>query len=130
MPRKPAYPQTRANPTVTAVCVECSSEFERSTFATGKIRCDLCQGERNAQKRAESVARRKGQPRQPVASSRGDKWNCWPGKCPYFKACRRALQADRGAPLMCTPEPIPVVGFDVSSEFDGLRLGAWREEAR
>jgi hypothetical protein len=49
--------------------------------------------------------------------------------CELLHDCRKI--AKTGRPVLCQPEgvaPIPVVGFEAPSIFDGLRLGAWREE--
>jgi hypothetical protein len=63
-----------------------------------------------------------------------DHWNCASDKCKHYAACKAAIRADKGCALPCFEgvEPIPVVGHDVTSEFDHLDMGAkvWREYER
>jgi hypothetical protein len=129
MPRKNNYPDDRATRQVIDECVDCHSEFERSVFATQKIRCDLCQQERNRINLRLSVARaRRRKTKAPPVKT--DHWNCAPDKCKYYAACKAAIRADKGCALPCFEgvEPIPVVGHDVTSEFDGISitLSVWR----
>ena len=126
MTRQIAYPGTRANPTVTAVCVDCGTDFEKSTFAAGKVRCDECQLQRNRWKEAESKATRQGRP-----AVERDRYDCKPGKCKHYKACKAAIKADKGCARPCFEgDSIPVIGWDVTSEFDGISITAsvWSEQ--
>lgn len=65
-----------------------------------------------------------------ILSSLGDS-ECY--RCQHLHTCRQLVKD--GFPVICQPEgvsPIPVVGFDVSSEFDGisLTLSVWEEVER
>jgi hypothetical protein len=130
--RKNSYPDTRATRQVIDECVDCHSEFERSVFATQKVRCDLCQQERNRINLRLSVARARQRTKKGMKPVKADHWNCEVGKCKHFDACKTSIRADRGCSLPCFEgvAPIPVVGHDVTSEFDGISitLSVWREQ--
>ena len=127
MPRKNNYPVDRVTRQVLDECIDCHSEFERSSQASQKVRCDLCQQERNRINISLRVARaRHRKTKAPPVKTDG--WNCAPGKCVHFDACKAAIRADRGAPLACMPEAIEVPTLDVTSEFRAIDMGAkvWR----
>ena len=129
MPRIIDYPGTRANPYVTAVCIDCGIEFEKSCRATGKKRCDLCQAETKRLIQAEWVNRRR---KNTMPETDRDRYDCKPGKCKHYASCKAALKVDKGCALPCFDDaaPIPVIGWDVSSEFDGISITAsvWEVE--
>ena len=129
MPRIIDYPRNRANPYVTAVCIDCGTEFVKSCRATAKTRCDLCQAETKRLIQAEWVERRR---KKAMPATGRDNYDCKPGKCKHYKACKAAIKADKGCALPCFDDaaPIPVIGWDVSSEFDGISITAsvWEVE--
>ena len=107
-------------------CRTCSQMKNRLAWAAEHVvLCEIC-GE------ALSNGYRKYHPWCKAAKvTRKVDWDCRPNKCRFHAACTSAMAVNKGAQLpCCTMEAVPVVTWDVTSEFDRLTLGAWVEVER
>jgi hypothetical protein len=113
------YPAERANPNVPAVCIDCGCEFERSVYANLRQRCEVCRKARERELRRNYKDRKTGV----IRTVERDHWDCRPNKCQHHAACVEAMAVNKGAALPCCTMPaVPVVTWDVTSEFDRISL--------
>ena len=118
-----------------SICKECKrasdAESRRRRKENDWPLCEICGKRLHGLARRyhkECLARRNKEARR-VGE---DRYDCKPGKCRHYAACKAAIKADKGCALPCFDDaaPIPVIGWDVSSEFDGLSLGRLQEVER